>query len=516
VRKITERQAAQGQAAVRKEERIYMGGFEIYRTYQSDGASVDIERETLHVMDDKQRIAMVETRTQGSDESPGQMTRYQFTNHLGSAALELDDQAQIISYEEYYPYGCTSYSAARSQTETPKRYRYTGKERDEENGFYYHGARYYAPWLGRWTAADPAHFVDGPNLYEYVMGNPVSFADPSGHGAKEVYLGLKLESALKKHQQLANKLRKAKGYSWIVQHKKTLVGGVIPDVVKTIPGNKELKKAGYNAVLELKARHVGSKRNLLPGSRAVDIEKNLNQVKQQLVELEKVGKIKPGTKGKVLRVIHDSDKGKTSKAVLETWTKEAKEVQKEWVNAAKDPAEKALRKRVTVVTSTRDSLTKATKGVEKSLAEDALKTGGKELLETEGKTTLKEGAKVLSKKAAKFVPVVGIVVGVGLVANDLKNKDYGAAAWDTAEAIPVVGDVVGAAHIGIETGTLLNSGLGISDVAAEHGTAVENKLTSWGMSKDTAMIFGATTAGLSSITVAPQIALQRKVLSWLN
>ncbi len=35
-----------------------------------------------------------------------------------------------------------------------KRYRYTGKERDEENGFTYHGARYYAPWLGRWISFD--------------------------------------------------------------------------------------------------------------------------------------------------------------------------------------------------------------------------------------------------------------------------------------------------------------------------------------------------------------------------
>ncbi|KYF86989.1 hypothetical protein BE17_19765 [Sorangium cellulosum] len=28
--------------------------------------------------------------------------------------------------------------------------RSTGKERDEETGLYYYGARYYAAWLGRW------------------------------------------------------------------------------------------------------------------------------------------------------------------------------------------------------------------------------------------------------------------------------------------------------------------------------------------------------------------------------
>src|SRR5262245_47033645 len=126
VRKVTER--ANG---TRKNERIYLGGFEVYREYDGNGSSVTLERETLHVMDDKQRIALVETRTQGSDGSPAQLIRYQFGNHLGSASLELDDAGQIISYEEYYPYGNTSYQAVRNGTETPKRYRYTGMERDE-------------------------------------------------------------------------------------------------------------------------------------------------------------------------------------------------------------------------------------------------------------------------------------------------------------------------------------------------------------------------------------------------
>src|SRR5688572_21909960 len=131
-------------------------------------------------MNDQQRIALIETRTMGDDSSPQQQIRYQFGNHLGSASLELDDTAQVISYEEYSPHGSTSYQAVRIQTETPKRYRYTGKERDEENGLYYHGARYYAPWLARWTATDPANLRDGTNLYQYVRNNPVMLSDPSG------------------------------------------------------------------------------------------------------------------------------------------------------------------------------------------------------------------------------------------------------------------------------------------------------------------------------------------------
>ena len=54
------------------------------------------------------------------------------------------------------------------------------RHRTTINGLYYHGARYYAPWLGRWTACDPAGLEEGPNLYLYVHANPVAISDPSG------------------------------------------------------------------------------------------------------------------------------------------------------------------------------------------------------------------------------------------------------------------------------------------------------------------------------------------------
>jgi RHS repeat-associated protein len=49
-----------------------------------------------------------------------------------------------------------------------KRYRYTGKERDDSSGLSYYGARYLAPWLTRWISPDSAGAVDGLNLYVYV------------------------------------------------------------------------------------------------------------------------------------------------------------------------------------------------------------------------------------------------------------------------------------------------------------------------------------------------------------
>ncbi|HNP51632.1 MAG TPA: SpvB/TcaC N-terminal domain-containing protein [Nitrosomonas nitrosa] len=183
VRRVTERQATAGQTSTRIHERLYLGGFEIYREYDGRGSNITLERETLHVMDDKQRVAIVETRIQGNEpDVPQQLIRYQLGNHLGSASLELDGNGAMISYEEYHPYGTTAYQSGRSAAEVIlKRYRYTGMERDEETGLNYHGARYYAGWLGRWVAVDPIGMGDGVNRYEYSRGNPVLFQDTTGN-----------------------------------------------------------------------------------------------------------------------------------------------------------------------------------------------------------------------------------------------------------------------------------------------------------------------------------------------
>src|SRR5262249_12495851 len=74
-----------------KDERIYRGGAEIFRAYEgaANTRTLALERETLHLMDDRQRITLVETRTidsAGNDRAPRQLIRYQFGNHLGSAS----------------------------------------------------------------------------------------------------------------------------------------------------------------------------------------------------------------------------------------------------------------------------------------------------------------------------------------------------------------------------------------------------------------------------------------------
>ena len=64
------------------------------------------------------------------------------------------------------------------RTQTPKQYRFTGKERDQETGLPYFCTRYYAPWLGRWTSADPSEISHRLNPYLYCYSSSVQNVDP--------------------------------------------------------------------------------------------------------------------------------------------------------------------------------------------------------------------------------------------------------------------------------------------------------------------------------------------------
>jgi RHS repeat-associated protein len=174
-----------------KLEWIYLGAVTIFRRRRRDTNDLKLERWTVDISDNAGRIAQVDTKTKDDDNNdPANplnvpLIRYQYSNHLRSAILETDRDGNPISYEEYHPYGTTSYRSARPGFDVSlKQYRFSGKERDEETGLYYFGARYYASWLGRWTSSDPAGFVKGTNLFKYCSDNPVMFADPSGKDDK--------------------------------------------------------------------------------------------------------------------------------------------------------------------------------------------------------------------------------------------------------------------------------------------------------------------------------------------
>jgi RHS repeat-associated protein len=58
---------------------------------------------------------------------------------------------------------------------------FAGGLNDQGTGLVRFSARDYDPSVGRWTARDPALFGGGdPNLYGYVLGDPVNLSDPEG------------------------------------------------------------------------------------------------------------------------------------------------------------------------------------------------------------------------------------------------------------------------------------------------------------------------------------------------
>lgn len=174
------------------EERSYLSGMELYR--RTNGTGLVEEIETHHLFADDQRVLIIEDvlETDSTDLGTRTLYRYQLGNHLGSVCVELDGSAAVVTYEEYHPYGTTAYHAGHTEVEVNlKRYCYTGKERDEESGLYYHGARYYAAWLARWVTSDPLALIDDINTYQFVRLNPVLYTDHKGTQADKVLaLGL--------------------------------------------------------------------------------------------------------------------------------------------------------------------------------------------------------------------------------------------------------------------------------------------------------------------------------------
>lgn len=161
------------------ETTVYVDGLFEHHRSQRNGEE-RVENNWLQVMDNQQRVAMVRVGGPHPDDQ-GPAVQYHLGDHLGSSNLVVDEDGGFVNREEYFPYGETSFGSFAK-----KRYRFTGKERDEESGLYYHGARYYAPWLARWVSCDPVRVENAVNLYEFVRGNPLVLIDLNGEQPNEI------------------------------------------------------------------------------------------------------------------------------------------------------------------------------------------------------------------------------------------------------------------------------------------------------------------------------------------
>ncbi|MEM7394694.1 MAG: RHS repeat-associated core domain-containing protein [Verrucomicrobiota bacterium] len=101
-------------------------------------------------------------------------------DHLGSVRDIVDASGTVVTCHEYDPWG--------RQIETnivgsvTADFGYTGHYVHQPSRLNLTWFRAYDPELGRWLSREPlGEFLgDGPNLYQYVLNNPINFLDPNG------------------------------------------------------------------------------------------------------------------------------------------------------------------------------------------------------------------------------------------------------------------------------------------------------------------------------------------------
>jgi RHS repeat-associated protein len=104
----------------------------------------------------------------------GNGTKVFLRDALGSTVGLSDAAGAITDAYTYDPFG-----RSIAQGTTASAERYTGREQDDPESYYYR-ARYYRPPEGRFLSEDAIRLAPDASLYAYVGGDPVSRIDPTG------------------------------------------------------------------------------------------------------------------------------------------------------------------------------------------------------------------------------------------------------------------------------------------------------------------------------------------------
>jgi len=181
-----------------------------YVSYAYDGEGWRVKKAangvtTYYVYDALGRLAV-----EYSDEVPtSQGSSYLFTDMLGSVRTITDQSGAVVECYDYLPFGRMLESGSHGRSScypnppdvgysnrTPQKF--TGKERDNETGLDYFGARYFSAPQGRFTSVDPKLTgVPFPknlvlpqswNMYAYTMNNPLKYVDPKGEDFEMVVM----------------------------------------------------------------------------------------------------------------------------------------------------------------------------------------------------------------------------------------------------------------------------------------------------------------------------------------
>jgi RHS repeat-associated protein len=155
---------------------VYIDGVFEYLYLVNSSSTKTEEKNEIHVMDGRSRIARREVFGASWTGLQTNAVKYVLEDHLGNASFTLTDSGGAYRREEYFPFGETSFGSY-----SKKRFRFCGKERDEESGLYYYGARYYMPWQCRFVSVDPlAAEYAFYTPYQYAGNQPIVAIDLDG------------------------------------------------------------------------------------------------------------------------------------------------------------------------------------------------------------------------------------------------------------------------------------------------------------------------------------------------
>ncbi len=121
----------------------------------------------------------------------GGQVYFYHTDPAGTPIAMSDASGNVVWRADYRPFG-----EIQSETGTAENNKlFVGKEKDDETGFFYFGARYMDDRIGRFISPDPVGAVDpktgkitkkvllnpqGLNVYAYALNNPYRYMDPDG------------------------------------------------------------------------------------------------------------------------------------------------------------------------------------------------------------------------------------------------------------------------------------------------------------------------------------------------
>jgi RHS repeat-associated protein len=167
----------------------YYSNWQICEEYDFDGTNETLKYQYVWGSTYHDELIVRDFRGSGVtiqqlNDSSGSQRQFQHTNSLYSIFAVTDESGAIIERYQYDPYGNQIiFNPAFNvlpESSIGQEFSYTGQRLDFETDLYYYKNRYYSPDQGRFISRDPIGYLDGMNLYQYVIDNPINNQDSLG------------------------------------------------------------------------------------------------------------------------------------------------------------------------------------------------------------------------------------------------------------------------------------------------------------------------------------------------